>query len=375
MRRTSWDFLLALAGGLAAIGCDDTHTAGRSAGKLPEPAASASGGHARPSDSLSSSLATLPENESAKEFESNEPDPLPAQTDPPALKDRRALIAEIVEHLESAKYKTQTGDRDGVQEEYRHAGRLAAELQQRYPELTRQERRICSIVSYYRARTLAGETPEAAMAAISHAVELGFDDLERLDTDSELAPLRQVPDYAESRRKWAARAAQIARAEIRKKLAAFEPYAVDFRLPNLESRDVRLADFRGKVVVLAFWGTWCVQCEAEIPTLVKLQEEYGPRGVQVIGLTYEEIDDPQAIVPQVREFLKTHPVNYPCLIGDDAVRDQVRPADDSPPEWVFPTTLVLDQSGQVRLHFTGSVSFGKLEAAVSELLKDGSAEN
>ncbi|MDD1649689.1 MAG: TlpA family protein disulfide reductase [Methylococcaceae bacterium] len=86
-----------------------------------------------------------------------------------------------------------------------------------------------------------------------------------------------------------------------------EPMLVD-----LEGRSHALAEWRGKVVVLNFWATWCPPCREEMPAFVALQQELGYKGLQFVGVA---IDDPG----EVRSYLAKHPVNYPILVGDAGV--------------------------------------------------------
>ncbi len=86
-----------------------------------------------------------------------------------------------------------------------------------------------------------------------------------------------------------------------------EPMLVD-----LEGRSHALAEWRGKVVVLNFWATWCPPCREEMPAFVALQQELGYKGLQFVGVA---IDDPG----EVRGYLAKHPVNYPILVGDAGV--------------------------------------------------------
>lgn len=101
-----------------------------------------------------------------------------------------------------------------------------------------------------------------------------------------------------------------------------------------------LSEWRGKYLVLNFWATWCQPCREEMKEFSELQLQWGPKGVQFVGVA---IDDPEA----VSKFLKEHPVAYPILIGGDKV-----------PEWsdslgneisALPFTVVLDPAGR-RLH-------------------------
>jgi thiol-disulfide isomerase/thioredoxin len=93
--------------------------------------------------------------------------------------------------------------------------------------------------------------------------------------------------------------------------------APDFTLESLDGETVRLADFRGKVVVLNFWATWCAPCKILTPSLVELQSEYGPQGLRTIGIT---LDD-DATKVEISEFADKLRVNYPLLIGNEKVAE------------------------------------------------------
>ncbi|MGQ0528813.1 MAG: TlpA family protein disulfide reductase [Panacagrimonas sp.] len=88
--------------------------------------------------------------------------------------------------------------------------------------------------------------------------------------------------------------------------------APDLNLPTLDGGVVRLADLRGKLVLINFWATWCAPCLKEIPVLVDMQERYGARGFQMLG---PAMDDPE----QIRLMLPRLKIQYPILIGDTAI--------------------------------------------------------
>ena len=67
-----------------------------------------------------------------------------------------------------------------------------------------------------------------------------------------------------------------------------KPANLDFTLKDVNNRDVRLSDFKGKVILLDFWATWCAPCKVEIPWFVEFQEKYGPAGLQVVGISVDD---------------------------------------------------------------------------------------
>jgi peroxiredoxin len=85
--------------------------------------------------------------------------------------------------------------------------------------------------------------------------------------------------------------------------------APDFTLPQLDGQDLRLSSYRGKVVLLDFWATWCDPCREEIPHFVELQQRYGYRGLQVIGISMDDGSDP------VGPFYQQFHMNYPVVMG------------------------------------------------------------
>ena len=86
----------------------------------------------------------------------------------------------------------------------------------------------------------------------------------------------------------------------------------EFELADLSGKKVRLSDFKGKVVVLDFWATWCGPCRVEIPDFVKLQSKYKDKGLEIVGLSLDA-DGAAAVGP----FLKEHQVNYTMLLAND----------------------------------------------------------
>ncbi len=90
--------------------------------------------------------------------------------------------------------------------------------------------------------------------------------------------------------------------------------APTFQLKDLEGKDLKLQDYRGKVILLNFWATWCGPCRAEIPSLIELQNHYKDR-LQVIGLAVDEEDE-----NYVRKFAASEGINYPVAIGTVDIR-------------------------------------------------------
>jgi thiol-disulfide isomerase/thioredoxin len=138
------------------------------------------------------------------------------------------------------------------------------------------------------------------------------------------------------------------------------PKAPTLALKDLRGRIVRLSDYRGKVVLLNFWATWCPPCRAEVPDLVRWQREYGREGLQVIGVTYPPTDR-----AQVRRFLRRHNVGYPVLLGTRATKAIFDEGE------TLPFTVVIDREGNVRERIEGILLPDEFEEKVRPLLRPG----
>src|SRR5262245_53268574 len=88
-----------------------------------------------------------------------------------------------------------------------------------------------------------------------------------------------------------------------------KPANLDFTMKDMHGIDVKLSDFKGKVILLDFWATWCGPCKYEIPGFVELQDKYGPKGLQVLGVS---VDDPRE---KLAPFADHYRINYPILQG------------------------------------------------------------
>jgi len=134
----------------------------------------------------------------------------------------------------------------------------------------------------------------------------------------------------------------------------------DFELEDLDGTPLRLSDFEGKIIVLNLWATWCPPCRDEVPALIRLQEEFGDRGVQVIGVSLDENGTRQ----KVADFAQSFGVNYPTPVDDGRVQEKYGPLS------VIPTTYILDGGRNIRFYAPGYLEYAQMEEAVEELLND-----
>ena len=133
---------------------------------------------------------------------------------------------------------------------------------------------------------------------------------------------------------------------------------LDFTIKDMNGADVRLTDYRGKVILLNYWATWCGPCKVEIPDLVALQDEYRDQGFVVLGVSQD--DDPETL----REFAKEFRMNYPVLVGKD--RPEV--IDAQGPVWGLPTTFLIGRDGSICRKHLGPATKDAFEREIKPLL-------
>jgi thiol-disulfide isomerase/thioredoxin len=124
----------------------------------------------------------------------------------------------------------------------------------------------------------------------------------------------------------------------------------------------RLADWKGKAVLLNFWATWCAPCRQEIPLLVRLQAQYAAQGLQVVGIATDESSE-----KDVQAFLKKMVVNYPMLMGTDDVGNLVSGFGGT--LIGLPYTLVLDRNGKVLTIHAGELHPDEAQQLIDLALK------
>jgi cytochrome c biogenesis protein CcmG/thiol:disulfide interchange protein DsbE len=139
----------------------------------------------------------------------------------------------------------------------------------------------------------------------------------------------------------------------------------DFALKDMHGRDVNLADFKGRPVLVNFWATWCAPCKHEIPIFVELVEKYKDQKFTILGIS---TDDPPE---DLRPFAAEYKINYPILVGlgQDALIDAYSAG------FVLPTSWFIRPDGSVYLKHEGSGSREWFEDQVKAILTtDGHQE-
>ena len=142
------------------------------------------------------------------------------------------------------------------------------------------------------------------------------------------------------------------------------PPAPDFTLANLKGGELSLADFKGKVVLLNFWATWCGPCREEVPDFVKLIERYGDQGFVIMGISMDDGPEP------VHDFYEEFKMNYPVVMGNAQVAQLYGGI------FGIPISFLIGRDGRIYSRHMGVVSRSVIEDEIKELLAhDGQEES
>jgi peroxiredoxin len=143
-----------------------------------------------------------------------------------------------------------------------------------------------------------------------------------------------------------------------------DPHPVaDLELTTLNGETINLGAQEGNVLLINFWATWCPPCRKEIPDLVDLQADLGPRGLKVIGVSFDREG-----AEVVRPFVEKRDVNYPIVADtSQSVESELGPI------YGLPTTLVVDAEGMVRRRIVGVFPVDEMRSTLDSMLTAGTA--
>jgi thiol-disulfide isomerase/thioredoxin len=136
-----------------------------------------------------------------------------------------------------------------------------------------------------------------------------------------------------------------------------KPAPLNFTMKDMNGVDVKLSSFKGKVIIVNFWATWCGPCKAEIPAFVELQKEYA-NDLVVLGIS---VDDP---VEKLKPYAAQFKINYPILVG--LGRDDVQ--DAYGPLYGIPASFVIGRDGQICRKHMGIAPKAQFEREIKALL-------
>ncbi len=137
--------------------------------------------------------------------------------------------------------------------------------------------------------------------------------------------------------------------------------APDFTLKSITGEKISLKDFKGSVVLVDFWATWCGPCRISIPELVKIQEKYGDKGVSILGISLDDPDKTDDM--QLQRFVEKYRMNYHVMRGGNDIMISYFGTASAP----IPTMFVIDQDGKI-VETVSGFQPGKVEKIIKRLL-------
>lgn len=135
------------------------------------------------------------------------------------------------------------------------------------------------------------------------------------------------------------------------------PMAPNFLLKTVDGQTLDLASYRGNVVLLDFWATWCEPCRVEIPRLIEWQNKYGAQGLQILGISLDDDAGP------VREFYRQFKMNYPVAVGN------ARLAESYGGILGLPVSFLIGRDGRIYTRHGGETNPPALETEIKSMLR------
>lgn len=142
--------------------------------------------------------------------------------------------------------------------------------------------------------------------------------------------------------------------------------APDLSLKDLDGKDLSLAQYKGKVVLVNFWATWCEPCQVEIPWLIEMQQKYAAKGFTVLGIAMDE-EGAKVVTPWVQKERfdvngTKSQMNYPIVIGNDAAADKFGGL------LGYPTSVLITRDGKIVKRITGIISYEEISKSIDSQL-------
>jgi thiol-disulfide isomerase/thioredoxin len=142
--------------------------------------------------------------------------------------------------------------------------------------------------------------------------------------------------------------------------------APDVTLKDLDGKDLSLSQYKGKVVLVNFWATWCEPCQVEIPWLIEMQQKYAAKGFTVLGIAMDE-EGASVVTPWVQKERfdvngSKSQMNYPIVIGNDAAADKFGGL------LGYPTSVLVSRDGKIIKRITGLISYDEISKSIESQL-------
>src|ERR1700724_680477 len=142
--------------------------------------------------------------------------------------------------------------------------------------------------------------------------------------------------------------------------------APDVTLKDLDGKDVSIAQYKGRIVLVNFWATWCEPCRVEIPWLIEMQQKFASKGFTVLGVAMDE-EGKSVVAPFVtKEHFdvsgQKQTMNYPILLGNDDIAEKFGGL------LGYPTSILISRDGKMIKRITGLISYEEISRAIESQL-------
>ena len=204
---------------------------------------------------------------------------------------------------------------------------------------------------------------------LKEAYDAGIDAVDQIENDEAMASLRATPEFRTWVKKIEEENLARARQYVKDRLDQPLDFPFDFKLSGIDGKPLSLDQLKGKIVLVDIWGTWCKPCRDSIPGLIQLYHKHHRRGLEIVGLAFEHTSNPEEALNLVKQAVQAMGIPYRCALIDEEFTKKI-PNFNS-----FPTTLVLDRSGKVRMLVTENSQelLGAIDAVVQVLAAESKA--
>lgn len=244
---------------------------------------------------------------------------------------------------------------------YLAQAKIAANLQKN-PGFPRESLSLLTKHLMGKAYAYACKNDEAkTLTSLQAAFDAGFNDFESLTEHEFITDLDSKQVNALISKKLAAYKLEL-KTWARDAVANFNSFQFKFDVADIDAGRIRNSDYRGRILVLDLWATWCQPCREAIPHFVKLDEKFRNKKVEVVGISMDNPDNPVKSLKVVRKFVDENGVEYAMAMGNRSVMNQLAPGQK------LPTVLFIDSKGRVRYIAEGPHNFCQLSAITDELI-------
>ncbi len=205
---------------------------------------------------------------------------------------------------------------------------------------------------------------DECLASLKLATEMGYGEIGEAKTRAAFANFHSNDSFVNAVNSLEIESAKRLRSDMKSQLENFESFPFDFDLQSNDGQPISLADYRGKLLLVEFWGTWCRPCVEELPALETVRKNNSSDNLNVLCLTFEQKGDRKEQIERVLKLFAKMQLELDFVLIDKELTNQI------PTFRGYPTKLLLDTQGKVRAQWTGPQSATRLQVAIDLLIEE-----